>query len=100
MSLVVRRGGEAMGKEEQEKPRRFCKEVAEQVKTTIGKSPDLHQISAIHLFGRTYRVNVYRTLKGDLGMPDKVRITDSYFIVTDDDGTIEKSSPPLVKKYG
>lgn len=85
---------------DKEKPVRFSKEVAEAVKAAIGKSPDFYRISAIHLFGSCYRVNVYRTLKGEWGMPDQVRITDSYFITTDEDGKIRVSSPALVKKYG
>lgn len=83
-----------------EKPKQYSKEVAEQVRDTIGRSPDFVRISAIHLFGYTYRVNVYRKLPGEYGCPDITRITDSYFTVTDEDGKIVKSDPPVEKKYG
>lgn len=80
--------------------REFCEQVAHQVLDAIGKAKDMFRIRAIHLFGRSYRVNVQRTIKGDYGGYDKVLITDSYFITTDDGGKIVASSPTLVKKYG
>lgn len=109
MSLIVKKTGPSMKtskKEEVPQPPKFCEAVAIAVKNAIGKSPDFFRIRANFLYinestgEHRYRVNVQRTFPGDQGMPDKVKITDSYFIATDGEGKILHSSPELVKKYG
>jgi hypothetical protein len=114
MSLIVKKTGPSMKtskKEEVPQPPKFCEAVAIAVKNAIGKSPDFFRIRANFLYIKEsneyptldqhrYRVNVQRTFPGDQGMPDKVKITDSYFITTDGEGKILHSSPELVKKYG
>jgi hypothetical protein len=108
MALKVKYGGKVRDtdKEEEKPQKKFCESVAYAVKDAIGKSPDFFRISASFLYinestgEHRYRVNVMRAFTNGLGMPDRVKMTDSYFVSTDGDGKIVDSNPPLVKKYG
>jgi hypothetical protein len=79
-----------------EQPRRASRDVriGQRVILALGKPDDLFQVQARELWERRYRVNIY------VG-PDAVsaRVAHSYFLETDDDGNIIKSTPKIKRHY-
>jgi hypothetical protein len=79
-----------------EQPRRDSREVliGQRVILALGRPDDLFQVQVRELWERRYRVNVY------VG-PDAVsaRVAHSYFLETDDEGTIIKSTPTMKRQH-
>jgi hypothetical protein len=68
--------------------------VGRRVILALGRPDDLIRVQVRELWERRYRVNIY------VG-PDVVsaRVAHSYFLETDDDGTIVKSTPRIKRQY-
>jgi hypothetical protein len=69
--------------------------VGQRVIRALGRPDDLLRIQVSELWERRFRVNIY------VG-PDIVssRVVHSYFLETDDDGNIIKSTPRIKRQYG
>lgn len=66
------------------------------VLNALGTPPAYLQTKVIPLFDNRYRVNVY-TLVSDAGTITKSQISDSFFVIADEDGVIQH--PVIQKKY-
>jgi hypothetical protein len=69
-------------------------DMADTVLTALGRPKDLHRVRAHNVYDNRWRVDVFREIK-----QDTFRITDSFFIVADEDGFIANSTPAIAKKY-
>lgn len=71
-------------------PAAICKHVL----AVLGRPTDFLRITVRHVTSDGYRVNV-------LSGPDlsAARISHSYFVTTDESGTVTQSSPKIVKHY-
>jgi hypothetical protein len=69
--------------------------IGQRVMLALGKPDDLFRVQVRELWERRYRVNVYTG-------PDasSARVAHSYFLETDDDGEVIKSTPNLKRRYG
>jgi hypothetical protein len=69
----------------------------------MGKPKNLDRIMTHHLWSNTsggrYRVNVYCERQESSTVTKPLFISDSYFVKTDEEGTIVSSNPELEKKY-
>jgi hypothetical protein len=87
----------AVRPEYQPEPPKVDPEIGENIKRqvleTLGKPKD-HDQTIVNRAGSAFRVNVYREIE-----PEKVRITDSFYIRTDEEGKIVSSNPPLSRRY-
>jgi hypothetical protein len=63
------------------------------VLAALGRPAELLRVSAHLLWGNKFRVNVWTS--GSNG----AEIPNSYFVTTDDSGTILRSEPPIQKQY-
>lgn len=68
--------------------------VGEQVINTLGAPRDLLRVQVQPLWGTRYRVNIYVGVSAACA-----RMSDSYFLVTDDDGNILESTPKIKRQY-
>ncbi len=68
--------------------------IREQVVHRLGEPDDLLGVDVRPLWGRYFRVNV----RAGAGFTT-TRVTNSFFLTTDDDGTILDSSPEIVRRY-
>jgi hypothetical protein len=68
--------------------------VEEQVLYALGLPSDLLKVQVWPLWERTYRVNVF---VGENAASAK--IANSYFVVTDDDGSLLESTPRVQRLY-
>lgn len=70
--------------------------IAGRVLHRLGRPKDLFRVQVHRLWGKNYRVNVYRELERSLSLP-RVEMTDSFFVTADDDALI--SQPIIERKY-
>jgi hypothetical protein len=68
--------------------------VREQLITTLGKPDDLLSVQIRPLWGTNFRANVF--VGANVAC---AKITHSFFLVTDDDGNIVKSTPTMKRVY-
>jgi hypothetical protein len=68
--------------------------VGKRVMDTLGQPGDLHKVQVRWLWEDHYRLNVF------VG-PDaaSAKVANSYFLVTDDEGNIIASTPPIRREY-
>ena len=50
-----------------------------------------------NVYNNRYRVNVFRAVIED---NERVHLTDSFFVIADDDGEVFTFRPEIVRKYG
>jgi hypothetical protein len=68
--------------------------IGEQVIHALGKPGDLLAVQVRQLWRDHFRVNVLAGVDAA-----SARVADSFFIVTDDNGTISASTPRITKRY-
>lgn len=68
--------------------------VCTSVISVLGRPDNMYRISAVKLWGNRYRVNVQTGAD-----PVSTRISHSYFVATDDNGTIIESIPAITRLY-
>lgn len=68
--------------------------VREQLISTLGKPDDLLSVQIRPLWGTNFRANVF--VGANVAC---AKITHSFFLVTDDDGNIVKSTPTMKRVY-
>jgi hypothetical protein len=69
--------------------------IGRRVLHALGKPADLLRVQVKHLWDQHYRVNVF--VGPDAG---SAHVANSYFVETDDDGTIIAAAPRLQRQYG
>jgi hypothetical protein len=69
-------------------------EIRGRVILALGQPDNLQKVQIRHLWGDCYRANIL--VGADLA---SARIAHSYFLVTDEGGTIVASTPALVRAY-
>jgi hypothetical protein len=69
-------------------------EIGAVVLQAIGQPDSLQQVQVRHLWGVCYRVNVF--VGADF---NSAVVAHSYFVVTDGEGAILESTPPLTRRY-
>jgi hypothetical protein len=78
------------------------KTIAEQIEREVlrifGTPPMFYKIEACHLVGHGWRVNIWTKHLIPSGNLDN-GIPYSFFVVTDDDGTIIMTNPPLLPRF-
>jgi len=79
--------------ETQDRPR-VPATIQSRVLAALGRPPGLYRVGVVPLWLNHYRVNV---LVGD--GPTAVQIAHSYFVVTDEAGSILTATPPLTRLY-
>lgn len=70
--------------------------IANLVLTRLGRPKDLFRVQVHRLWGKNYRVNVYRELERSLSLP-RIEMTDSFFVTADNEALI--SQPVIERKY-
>lgn len=78
--------------------------VLDQLWAQLGKPSDLHLAKVKEVGRLKFRVDVYRDLKNDTFLGTATRITDSFYLITDDNGVIQKrlvgdKIVPIDRKY-
>jgi hypothetical protein len=68
--------------------------IANHVLNTLGRPGDLHKVQVQPLWDDHYRVNVLVGVDAAA-----VRVTHSYFLVANRDGTITASTPKITRQY-
>jgi hypothetical protein len=68
--------------------------IGEQVIHALGEPGDLVRVRVRPLWAGRYRVNVY--VGADAA---SARVADSFFLATDDDGTIVAATPAIARRY-
>jgi hypothetical protein len=68
--------------------------ISKQVVQSLGFPAGLLKVQVRPVCADRYRVNVFVAKEAN-----SVRITDSFFLIADDDGKILKSSPEIIKRY-
>ncbi len=80
--------------EEHSHSEQLISRVRQQVLRTLGTPPGWHEVQVRPLWDGRFRANV---LVGE--NITSFTITHSFFLVTDDSGTVLESSPQLLKRY-
>jgi hypothetical protein len=75
----------------------YSEDVRTAVLTALGKPVDLLKVTVANVYNNRYRVNVFRAVIED---SDRVHLTDSFFVIVDDDGEVFSFRPEIVRKYG
>lgn len=78
---------------EEKKDNKLANLIETKVLEILGEPKNLNRISAIHLWGNYYRVNVWIS-----NSEFSISISDSFFVEATVDGII-RSKPEIVKKY-
>jgi hypothetical protein len=68
--------------------------IADHVLNTLGRPGDLHKVEVRPLWDDHYRVNVLVGVDAAA-----VRVSHSYFLVANRDGTITASTPKITRQY-
>ncbi len=68
--------------------------IGDTVLEILGRPKDLHKVRTHNVYDNRWRVDVFREIK-----QDTFRITDSFFIVADEEGGIVSAAPNIVKRY-
>lgn len=68
--------------------------VRNEILNRLGRPPALLHVSVRPLWAGRYRVNV---VVGD--DPTAARISDTYFVIADDQGRVTSILPPVVRRY-
>jgi hypothetical protein len=79
---------------EKRQPQQLNAVIGKQVIHALGEPGGRHQVQVRHLWNDCYRVNV---LVGEDAQ--SARIAHSYFIVTDDAGTVLTATPTIRRQY-
>lgn len=72
----------------------FSDRIVKDVLSQLGTPKNLHKAVAKNVYHSRYRVNLWCETK-----PDSYAITDSFFVVTNDQGEIVRCSPKIEKVY-
>ena len=73
-------------------------DLSSQVLSVLGTPKDLFKVESKHLYGNVYRVNV-RVKNTSNSLVTVTSIPHSYHVITNDNGDIVKSEPPLEPAY-
>lgn len=75
----------------------YSEDVRTAVLTALGRPVDLLKVTVANVYNNRYRVNVFRAVIED---NERVHLTDSFFVIADDDGEVFTFRPEIVRKYG